>query len=468
MKEPTKSRGWAIPILTVAGIMGLVLGLLSTQEQGASANTDWNTGDVFVTTGHGSHQVYYNNGVFKEAIQIANEQNTTGCAFNPAGDRFYATYFVTGLVRVFDNASPHDVLQVIDTGVASPGGFPESIAFCNEGNFYVGHAAGNFLIHKYNPGGALIKTFPAAVGMQGTDWIDLSSDQKTLFYTSEGRTIFRYDTDAPTHAAPTQLPDFATLPPGTDEAFSLRILPPGDGSGGVIVADSTNIKQLDATGAVFATYDVTGEDTWFALDLDPDGLHFWAGDLITANFFKIPLEAAAGDYLNTHVIAVNTGTGRNTLAGICVKRGPVGGPPPTGCVDIKPGSDANPINLKSRGVIPVAILGSSTLDVNEIDPNTVTFGPDAAFESHRVQIHFEDVNNDGVLDAMFHFRTQQTGISDGDSEACISWRDFAGDSFTCCDSVRTVPSASSAGQQGERGARGAEKRSRTARGRERR
>ncbi len=27
----------------------------------------------------------------------------------------------------------------------------------------------------------------------------------------------------------------------------------------------------------FATYDVTGEDGWFSLNLDPDGVHFWAG-----------------------------------------------------------------------------------------------------------------------------------------------------------------------------------------------
>lgn len=40
-------------------------------------------------------------------------------------------------------------------------------------------------------------------------------------------------------------------------------------------------------------------------------------------------------------------------------------------VDIKPGSCPNPINTKSRGVLPVAILGSETFDVNRIDPTTV-------------------------------------------------------------------------------------------------
>lgn len=35
--------------------------------------------------------------------------------------------------------------------------------------------------------------------------------------------------------------------------------------------------------------------------------------------------------------------------------------------DIKPGSCPNPLNVKSKGVLPVAILGSDTLDVRDID-----------------------------------------------------------------------------------------------------
>lgn len=40
-------------------------------------------------------------------------------------------------------------------------------------------------------------------------------------------------------------------------------------------------------------------------------------------------------------------------------------------VDIKPGSDVNPLNLKSNGVLPVAILGSETFDVTQIDPTSL-------------------------------------------------------------------------------------------------
>lgn len=40
-------------------------------------------------------------------------------------------------------------------------------------------------------------------------------------------------------------------------------------------------------------------------------------------------------------------------------------------VDIKPQSCPNPVNVKSKGVLPVAILGSDVLDVNDIDLDTI-------------------------------------------------------------------------------------------------
>lgn len=40
-------------------------------------------------------------------------------------------------------------------------------------------------------------------------------------------------------------------------------------------------------------------------------------------------------------------------------------------VDIKPQSCPNPLNLNSRGVLPVAILGTDSFDVTEVDPSTV-------------------------------------------------------------------------------------------------
>ena len=41
-------------------------------------------------------------------------------------------------------------------------------------------------------------------------------------------------------------------------------------------------------------------------------------------------------------------------------------------IDIKPGSCPNPFNGKSKGSVPVAILGSDVFDVSEVDPATIT------------------------------------------------------------------------------------------------
>jgi len=55
-------------------------------------------------------------------------------------------------------------------------------------------------------------------------------------------------------------------------------------------------------------------------------------------------------------------------------------------VDIKPGSCPNPINRRSRGVVPVAIMGTETLDVTTIDPASIRLEGVAPLHSG-----FEDV-----------------------------------------------------------------------------
>lgn len=103
-------------------------------------------------------------------------------------------------------------------------------------------------------------------------------------------------------------------------------------------------------------------------------------------------------------------------------------------VDIKPGSTTNPINLQSRGVIPVAILSTATFDAATIDPASVTFGPSQATST---QNSLEDVNGDGRLDLVLHFRTQQTGIQPGDTQACLTGETTSGVPIQGCDTIHT-------------------------------
>lgn len=105
-------------------------------------------------------------------------------------------------------------------------------------------------------------------------------------------------------------------------------------------------------------------------------------------------------------------------------------------IDIKPGSGTNPVNPRSKGVIPVAVLGSIDFDATQIDYSTTAFGPAEASSAH--DGHVKDVNADGFMDMVFHFKTRETGIVCGDTETTLSGETFDGTPFSGTDTLNTV------------------------------
>lgn len=106
-------------------------------------------------------------------------------------------------------------------------------------------------------------------------------------------------------------------------------------------------------------------------------------------------------------------------------------------IDIKPGSFPNSINPGSRGVIPVAILSDGTFDATTVQPATVRFGPTGT-EAAAVHSALEDVDHDGKLDLILHFRTQATGIACGTTSGSLTGTTIGGQAIHGSDSIRTV------------------------------
>ncbi|MGE3342572.1 MAG: tandem-95 repeat protein, partial [Vicinamibacterales bacterium] len=126
-------------------------------------------------------------------------------------------------------------------------------------------------------------------GQQGTDAIDLSIDN-VLYYTSEDTYIHRYD---PINGV--QLPDFGLgkLQMRNEDRVrrfgGIRLLPPGDGSGGLLVVGGDGVFRFDSEGNYIQEYQVTDDpdlfiegnpDTglqlnFYTLEIDPGGRTFW-------------------------------------------------------------------------------------------------------------------------------------------------------------------------------------------------
>jgi len=122
-------------------------------------------------------------------------------------------------------------------------------------------------------------------------------------------------------------------------------------------------------------------------------------------------------------------------------------------IDIKPGSFPNAINLRSKGVIPVAILTTSiadgdpiNFDVTEVDQSSLTLAEAAARvrgKSGKIG-SFEDVDGDTDLDLVVHFPTSELELTEQDTEAVLEGQTIDGTPIQGSDTIMLVPRAAAA------------------------
>lgn len=111
-------------------------------------------------------------------------------------------------------------------------------------------------------------------------------------------------------------------------------------------------------------------------------------------------------------------------------------------ISIKPGAAPPvPINGRSHGTIPVAIISTSTFNaVTSVDTSSLTFGRTGKEESLAFcNTGGEDVNGDGLLDLVCHFETQSTGFQSGDTLGILMGKTVQGPSIVGQEAIVIVP-----------------------------
>lgn len=109
-------------------------------------------------------------------------------------------------------------------------------------------------------------------------------------------------------------------------------------------------------------------------------------------------------------------------------------------IDIQPDSTDNSINRNAK-LVPVAILGSASVDAQAIDPSSIRFAGASIRLKNNGSLHYEviDVNLDGVNDFVAHFNVDALSIESGATFAEVTGKFNSGLLLRGSDSVRIVP-----------------------------
>jgi len=261
-------------------------------------------GDIFVSLESGPVQWWLPDGTTRGQLPSTIYGPGEGMAFD-AGGNLYVTRWRDGTGAGGNTVEKFTVfgesLGAVGSGYDCD---PHTLDFSSTDVAYVGQAGCERSVLKFVPGQSNpVEELRPAGENAGIFWMDLAADDCTLFYTSIGPNIKRFDV-----CAGVQLPDFNTGALPGAFTHDLRVL----SDGGVLVANETVIARLDATGALVQTYQGPPEDTlWAGLDLVGDGT-FWVANYYTSNIYKFDL--ATGLVVGSF----NTGTPPNTAVAVRV------------------------------------------------------------------------------------------------------------------------------------------------------
>jgi uncharacterized protein (TIGR03437 family) len=147
--------------------------------------------------------------------------------------------------------------------------------------------------------GNSLAQYSPQVENRGTYSVLLDNNQCTLYYTSEGPDVKRFNV-----CTNTQMSNFnvAPLPDSSDGGYSMALLP----GGGMLVANFSGIASLDASGNLIRTYaaPAPASNCWLGLALDPDGTSFWASNWCVSSATRFDM--TSGNVIESHVASPAT------------------------------------------------------------------------------------------------------------------------------------------------------------------
>jgi len=331
--------------------------VVSRSARPAGADTVFASGQIFASVGGSQVFTYdptsglYLNALTDSSLAAANLHPdiytngflTVGSAFDEAPGPSYGDFFVTDDDTLGDSNSQVSEFAPNGTQVATFPGLanPISIAFDGNGDMFVGQQlTAKIAEFDPTPGTAANASAPANWTRQtdlgtapadpiqietsgGPDSIDMSSDQHTIYYTSEGTEVFTYDKSAGQQGPifnkiPLPLSQVVTDVSGythtvNTNAYAVKILGTPGYVGDVLVADAADVVLFDPNGNVIKTYPCSSfgdgcDYKLFSLSVDPSGTSFWTGDQNTGNIYQVDI--ATGNVLKT-IDGIQAGTSGN-------------------------------------------------------------------------------------------------------------------------------------------------------------
>lgn len=300
----------AVPLLLIGTLAALSLQLDARQLKLPIPMpiVSFAPGDVFVSLEPGPVQWRTSDGLLTRVLPQQVPGTGEGMTFDADGNLYVTRWCIDPVCGTGDGGGVEKYGNLgLPQGRVGPAFncAPHTILFESPGIAYVGQAGCSKGIVQTSLDATITAVYPAAEDFFGVFWMDLGSDDCTMYYTSFAANVKRYDV-----CGNRQLPDFNATPLPGGVAQDLRVLP----DGGVLVSSGQVIALLDAQGAITRTYEVPGEGAlWTGLDLVGDGT-FWVGNYLTSNVYRFDI--ATGEVID----GFNTGTPAHTVVSVRVRK----------------------------------------------------------------------------------------------------------------------------------------------------